>query len=226
MSHGWPFLSSSVWLLVWDITSTCRYKSFCAWSITELAPGTTSLGRQSSYVHTPGPLSPGSPFWASPCVWQTKNPVRIPQPCRGTDYSIKRIIQNSHINKTSQWGEGVVGNSLAFPTDIFTMLSRGENSSSDSVSPLEWSQMSRVQNPDIFSQLRPRLASQFNNTAIVLKYRIVPTRSQPLWLFSKGLWNVFQNVLKSDCLISARLRKIYIVAPNYKPNKWNVNVDL
>lgn len=79
--------------------------------------------------------------------------------------------------------------------------------------------MYRVQNPGTFSQFRLSLASQFNNTAIVLKYSIVLTQSQPLWLFSKGLWNVFQNVVKSDCLISATLRKIYYVAQNYKPNK-------
>lgn len=63
------------------------------------------------------------------------------------------------------------------------------------------------------------LAWQVNNTVIVLRYSVVPTGSQPLWLSSRGFWNVFQNVLKSDCLISARLRKIYYVAQNSKPNK-------
>lgn len=79
--------------------------------------------------------------------------------------------------------------------------------------------MHRVQDPGIVAQLRPSFASQLNNTDVVLKYSIVPNWSQPFWLCSKGLWNVFQNVLKSNCLISARLRKIYYVAQNYKPNK-------
>lgn len=131
------------------------------------------------------------------------------------------MIQNSQINRLTPWGEKF----WAFNIDISPC--HLEKKIAAQIAFALWNEVGCVRHdPGIFAQLRTSFASQFNNTAIVLKYSLVPHQSQPFWLSSKGSWNVFQNVLKSNCLISARLRKICYVAQNCKLNKWNVNIDL
>lgn len=87
-------------------------------------------------------------------LWQEKNSVKIPQPCGASDCSIKCTLQNSQINRSTQWGKYLWPWPL---TDLLTMQSQEEDSSSDSHCPLKWSQMYRVQNPGMISQRKLRL---------------------------------------------------------------------